>query len=242
MASSQIKDLKKMDTKQSDGKTEELILRGKKSSTEGELFITIYDWDDTLLPTYHLETLGHVFGEKAEQMSDELIEKLRILSIHVESILQKSLDKGSVYIVTNSENGWVDKSIKRYYPKLILNTKITVISARQYSEKDEIDPIKWKSLAFDKLLSAYPVFVTKHVVCIGDSDVERIAIKKSTSEMPLVISKIIKLCDKPDVDKVLDQFKYISENLSSIYSEKKEFEIAIHAKPIPPLKLDSAKQ
>ena len=73
--------------------------------------IIIFDWDDTLLPTSFL-TPGGVYNEEMV-LSDECKGKFAKIEQLVFLILNDALEKGNVYIITNSGKGWVEYSAKK---------------------------------------------------------------------------------------------------------------------------------
>ena len=73
--------------------------------------IIIFDWDDTLLPTSFL-TPGGVYNEEMV-LSDECKGKFEKIEQLVFLILNDALEKGNVYIITNSGKGWVEYSAKK---------------------------------------------------------------------------------------------------------------------------------
>ena len=99
---------------------------GLKPKTHNNLFI--FDWDDTLLPTSFLRYEKIINDEK---IPEEYAETFSILEKVIIKILKLAVNKGDVYIITNSSVGWVEYSAVKYYPKIkdILN-KIRIISAR----------------------------------------------------------------------------------------------------------------
>ena len=78
--------------------------------------IFIFDWDDTLFFTTHLNpSKNNIFfyESKTEKRFMNTIE------YYVVEILKKALSKGKVLIITNSGDGWVHACAKFYYPNLL---------------------------------------------------------------------------------------------------------------------------
>lgn len=71
--------------------------------------MVIFDWDDTLFPSSYLKQKG-VFPPAI--CPTELKNKLQHLESLVIVILTKALEYGDVYIITNSEKGWVELTAK----------------------------------------------------------------------------------------------------------------------------------
>ena len=97
--------------------------------------IFIFDWDDTLFFTSHLNRNKDSILTSRELPKREL-KKMKEIEFYVDRILNKALSYGMVFIITNSSDGWIQKSAKLFYPELtpILN-RINIISARSLFEK-----------------------------------------------------------------------------------------------------------
>jgi len=88
----------------------------------------IFDWDDTLFFTSHLnpseENLFLYINSKEQKM-------MSTIEFYIKQILNKALSKGTVLIITNSSEGWVEACVKFYYPNLIpILRYVNIISAR----------------------------------------------------------------------------------------------------------------
>lgn len=109
--------------------------------------VIIFDWDDTICPStfidqckvqslkdlpLHFQNLLHDIGRAAEQC------------------LLAASQHGQVIIITNSDDGWVHYSCKRYIPNLLpYLDKVRIVSARtEYEEFYPDAPLCWKAAAF----------------------------------------------------------------------------------------------
>lgn len=92
--------------------------------------------------------------------------------------ISQALEHGPVHIITNAEQGWVQQSAAKWLPKLVpLLERVKVLSARStYEPICGTNPLQWKWLAFKDVLSEYNVHDLHHVVSVGDSQVERMAV------------------------------------------------------------------
>jgi len=70
--------------------------------------VTIFDWDDTLLPTSYLGRNGLL------EYKEDTQDFLKPLDESSSSLLQKSLLYGDIFIITNAAKGWVEHSASRY--------------------------------------------------------------------------------------------------------------------------------
>ena len=114
--------------------------------------IIIFDWDDTLFCTSHFNSMG-ILNHNAPLCEKER-EKLKKLEKRVYQILNLSIQKGITYIITNSDEGWVEYSSKLYFPSLLpLLQKIQVVSSRKLFQKIfPNDFYRWKMETFSKIV------------------------------------------------------------------------------------------
>lgn len=175
----------------------------------------VFDWDDTLLPTTYLQNKGYLGTNSGVTESDQ--QYLNILALLIELLIQTCLAWGSVQIVTNGQEGWVQDSVKRFYPGLTqLLEEIPVISARSRYEKPyPNDPWQWKYQTFLDVLAVEP---NMHVIAFGDAPHDRTAmqsaittacIERELTELP----KIFELSSDPDIITVITQLQMIYADL-----------------------------
>ena len=94
----------------------------------------IFDWDNTLFPTYFLAQENILYES---EIPSEYLLLFSLLEDRLLKLLQFCINIGDTYIITNSSVGWVEHSINKYYPGLlkILND-IDIISAKnEYEHK-----------------------------------------------------------------------------------------------------------
>lgn len=137
--------------------------------------VFLLDWDDTLCASSHAQKLkqtvmlqsgvgkGHVLLQLDEAAKREWRQLALLVKILLNRMLMISPD--GVYIVTNSQSGWVELSIDGFMPELKpLLPKLKIISARStYSNPEqeermkagtitEADLVDWKFRAFTSVL------------------------------------------------------------------------------------------
>lgn len=173
----------------------------------------VFDWDDTLLPTTYLQSKGY-FGTKPLQPVSEIDQQyLNILALSIQLLLQTCMAWGSVRIVTNGQDGWVQDSATQFYPTLLqLLEQISVISARsRYEKMYPNDPWQWKYQTFLEVLAAEP---DMHVIAFGDAPHDRTAMQSAITtacterglgELP----KVFELSSDPDIITVITQLQMI---------------------------------
>merc|ERR1711976_604464 len=180
---------------------------------EGEEFLEetliFFDWDDTLLPSTFLAERGYrLYSDYRDPFTDR---QLLVLSRVVEKVLKTALKQGTVIIITNAEETWVERSCEQFLPSVAPILKnVHIISARSKYEYDNPDsPLKWKVCAFQDVFDhAYSVFKGKrNVVSFGDSNVERVAVRTVTKTLPSTKTKSVKFCERPSLEQLKRQLE-----------------------------------
>ena len=197
---------------------------GSKSKTHNSLFI--YDWDDTFLPTSYL--IREDMVDKIE-LSDELKYLFFILEEIIINILNLSINKGKVYIITNSSKSWFYFSSGKYFPNLdsLLN-RIKIISARdEYEDLYPGDTKIWKQKAFLHLKNEINDNLPSNIICFGDSSNELEAGKIFASHLSDSFIKTVKFKEKPEVEDLIKQLNLIVDKFDFIYSKAKNLSIKV---------------
>ena len=192
--------------------------------------IIIFDWDDTLLPTSFL-TPGGVFNENII-LSDSDQEKLSTIEHYVSELLNSSVEKGNVFIITNAGKGWVEYSANRFYPSIKENLKkIEIISARgEYEKLYPGNSREWKIQAFLTLLKFVNVKLVTNIICVGDSLFEMEAGRILASKFTEAFIKTIKFREAPKLDELIKQLKLVNQQFGTIYSSIKNLTIRVEKK------------
>jgi hypothetical protein len=144
-----------------------IIFRAKKfKRNSNNLFI--FDWDNTLLPTYYLAQ-ENILNER--ELPLEYLSIFSLLEDCIYKLLKISIDKGEVYIITNSSIGWVEYSANKYFPSLVKLLKyINIISAKDEFQNIFPDNKKiWKQQAFLSLKEKIILNRINNIICFGDS-------------------------------------------------------------------------
>ena len=200
---------------------------GIKSKTHNNIFI--FDWDDTLLPTTFL-TQQEILNE--EYLPEEYEEIFSILEESIINLLNLCINKGDVYIITNSSIGWVEFSANKYYPNIndILN-KIHIISARnEYEDAYPGETKIWKEKTFLSLKEKINLNLPTNMVCFGDSIVELEAGKKLASKINNSFIKTIKFKQGPEPEDIIRQLNLLENKFNYIYSQARNLSIKIDQK------------
>ena len=194
----------------------------------------IFDWDDTLFFTTHLNPSKNntfFYESKNEKRLMNTIE------YYVVEILNKALSKGTVLIITNSSDGWVHSCAKFYYPNLMpILDKIKIISARELYQKEfPTEPMIWKVKTFNDLKKkfSFEKCVVSNIICIGDDNGEIIAAKKLGESFSNCLVKTIKFRDKPNLTDLIKQIILINEQILRVYNYPKSLTIQVDKKKNP---------
>lgn len=109
-----------------------------------EQTIIIFDWDDTICPSTWIQANRRSLSFFRPVPNDARYQKpLLELQAHAEAVLLHAMQMGSVIIITNAADPWVEMSCKNFLPKLLpIVSKLPVIYARSifYSTLESILP------------------------------------------------------------------------------------------------------
>jgi len=192
--------------------------------------IIIFDWDDTLLPTSFLTKGGNFYEEM--QLSPSEQKKMLELQDLVLELLNETIEKGTVYIITNAGKGWVEYSAERFYPKITpILDKIQIISARgEYENEYPGNSRQWKIEAFLMLQNTVNLQLVTNIICLGDSLFEMEAGRILASRFTMAFIKTIKFRESPKLDELIKQLKLVVKQFSSIYISVKNLTIRVERK------------
>lgn len=119
------------------------------------------DWDDTLLCSSWIVHMKKLFGNDVP----ELRPSFSLLEAAICKLLDTIRNAGyRIYIITNSETGWVELASRRYIPSVLDKLEefsIPIISARSQYEavhgksQNPLDAVEWKKEAFMNLLQSF---------------------------------------------------------------------------------------
>jgi hypothetical protein len=192
--------------------------------------VIFFDWDDTCFPSTYLASNGYRLDTPMERVR-ELAEPLRELEVCVIDVLRLAMTFGKVVIVTNAENGWVQLSAEKYMPNLLpLLSQIHILSARTTFESSFPDsPLKWKYYAFQQCLvhSFAAIEKRKNIISLGDSHVEREAIRAITRDVPNTICKSVKFSERPTFGQLRRQIELVFSCFQYIMTHEADLDLQL---------------
>lgn len=192
--------------------------------------IVIFDWDDTLMCTSFLTPHG-VFEEDVE-LSDEDLELIAKLEFCVLRLLTMCFDAlADVYIITNSQEGWIEYSANRFLPSISkLLSKIKVISARaQFENIFPNDSKRWKIEAYLSIRSRYPD-VSTNLINMGDSLYDLEAGGFLAKQFKECYLKSVKFRECPTIAEMIKQLNLIINQFSLVFKSVKNMSIRVEKK------------
>jgi hypothetical protein len=165
-----------------------------------------------------------------ETLAKAVIELLRLAATH-----------GRVVVITNAETGWVELSAAKFVPSVVpvlAELQVQVFSARSTFEAAFPDaPLKWKSAAFEHVLSdqsttaaaaiAAGKTLTKNVLSLGDSHVEREAVRQVTADMPNTLCKSVKFAERPNCEQLTRQLTLVHNCFRYILNHQNHLDLQL---------------
>jgi hypothetical protein len=176
-------------------------------------------------------TPSGIFSEDIN-VPDKDKDKIKNLDVLVHSMLMKSIEKGTVYIITNAAPGWVEYSAKRFYPTAAQCLKdVNVISARGMFEKVYPgDTRLWKVKTFHNVLKKVNKELITNLICIGDSIIEIDAGHNVAKLFTHVYIKTVKFKENPSPMELHKQLTLILGQFDKVCSAVKNMAIRVEKK------------
>jgi hypothetical protein len=180
----------------------------------------IIDWDDTLFPTsyiYHL-TMSHpdplLFKKELYAYENVLISFFEII-----------MKMGNIFIVTNSEDGWVYNTCQKHLPRIWKYVSQTqLISARTlFGYQYPTQPYMWKHLAFTECLNN-PCY--KYLLSFGDNPMDHQAAITVGSRLKHKIVKTVRFQLQPTLSILRTEMIHITRHLVKIISCKEDLDVS----------------
>ena len=155
------------------------------------------------------------------------------LEEHVGRCLCAASELGSVVIITNAEQGWVEYASQRFMPRLLpLLESVRIVSARSTYERFYPGaPLCWKAAAFAH--EANQIFGEerrgpREIISFGDSNEERTAVKIAAGQLGST-AKSVKFVDLPSPEQLLKQVETVTGWLGWVVAHQSELDLMLKA-------------
>jgi len=200
----------------------ELFPPGSCLSTEATL--VIFDWDDTILPSTWLQLQGLTLDPDSvpTEQQRSLLEALAGKALQT---LESAKLWGTVVLITNAEEGWIQLSCQKFLPSLLESLEsLKLLSARSAYEPMGVDsPTAWKLLAFESEIEGFidnlsdsAAGLQKNLISLGDSKHEREALVRTTMNMTECYAKSVKFVDRPSVEQLTREHELVNGSFPQI--------------------------
>jgi len=199
--------------------------------------IIIFDWDDTLLSSSFLSSINCRLDTDitAHPLHALLNAQLAELDQCTAALLTAALHYSPyhVHVVTNAETGWVQLSAAKFLPlTFALLTRCKIVSARSnYESLFPDSPLKWKYCAFQQQISAAggggAHCLSRSVISLGDSHVEREAVRAATRGMSHTYCKSVKFSERTDCVQLRRQVELVTRCFSYIVSHDADLDLQL---------------
>ncbi len=199
--------------------------------------IFVSDWDDTLLPSTYLRLQNYTLMTERAQMDITTRQQLEYLDLMNVKLLTLARSFGQVYILTNSEHGWVSLSAKKF----LLQTwevikNLTIISGRsQFEVIYPENPYQWKYLGFVQILSQSlnntQISNQISMISLGDDQFERQALFESTRNIKTLHPKSILFVRNPTIEHLTAQHELIIICLNDVINQRQRVDVQLTITP-----------
>eukprot|EP00747_Dinoflagellata_sp_TGD_P179254 gnl/TRDRNA2_/TRDRNA2_29779_c0_seq1.p1 gnl/TRDRNA2_/TRDRNA2_29779_c0~~gnl/TRDRNA2_/TRDRNA2_29779_c0_seq1.p1 ORF type:complete len:393 (+),score=103.44 gnl/TRDRNA2_/TRDRNA2_29779_c0_seq1:167-1345(+) len=236
---------------------------GAKAKENLEGTVIIFDWDDTLFPTWFIMEVLLPCLPNISKMDETVCKAAKaslsdsaftaVLTEHTKtmvSLLHAARAIGRVGIVTLSRRPWVNTSAEQYllgvdFSALLEELEIPVIYARetvkrsmfnQAQMEEGVDPFTVvKQAAMAKVLKKlYGKNPWKNIISIGDSCIERDAIKEvlwnhepADGSGHQARCKTVKLMEEPSVEQLSAELLILQTWLRQMAKQTEDFDITL---------------
>jgi hypothetical protein len=179
--------------------------------------------------TWLFDPLDLLHAKELLKVADSVTEIMQIVRRH-----------GHVVLITNSEDGWIERTCRKFLPSLYPKLEdLKLLSARTTYESATVDsPIEWKVCAFQHEVErvfgkdvAYDPQRRKNVISIGDGPEEREALLRGAALLPNCRYKSLKLMEQPDIVQVHKEHSLITGCLERILSHTGNLDLVVTSKP-----------
>ena len=214
--------------------------------------IIIFDWDDTLLSSSFLSSVQCRLDSEVSShpLHSVLTSQLAELDLCTSALLSAALQHSPqhVHVVTNAETGWVQLSAAKFLPlTFAVLARCKIVSARSnYESLFPDSPLKWKYCAFQQQISAAggggSLSLPRSVISLGDSNVEREAVRAATRGMSHTHCKSVKFSERTDCVQLRRQVELVTRCFAYIVSHDAELDLQLTVSVNDKAQADADKQ
>ena len=185
-----------------------------KPNIDNTLFI--FNWDDTLLCTSYLQ--------KNKNLTEEEKEQMKKCENEIYELINNTLIKGKIFLITNLDMANIETSIIKYYPSLHSRlNEVEIISTNRNLDNNS----NWKISAFVENQKNVNNDNIKNIICFTDSYVQDNIVKILRKIYHFAIIKVIKFKECPDPYELGKQFVLVNHKFNDIYNDKRDLFIKI---------------
>jgi len=190
--------------------------------------VLVFDWDDTLLCTSYLVSKGN--NRLPRHVEQYLCSTQQV----ARRLLERALQSGHTFIITNAQNGCVEQSAAKWAPGLLpVLLKVRVISARsKYESQFPCQVSKWKVEAFLDVQRKLNSQISTNLISIGDSMFEMDAVHVMAKQFDTAVIKTIKLRENPSPEALYKQLDLVSQRFECIIDNARNLKISLEQKPL----------
>lgn len=205
--------------------------------------VTIFDWDDTLLPTSDLNvrTPDEVLDSTCES-STPLMREMRGIRKEGLRLLELAMEAGQTFIITNALPSWVEYSAAKYMPEFLKVLKdIPVISARgEYETQYPGERSRWKEQAFMQVQKQLDSQMITNLISLGDSNFEMDAVHVMGREFSQALVKTVKFRANPSAKELHKELELVATKFEQIVNKAANLKICLER--ITPASHDKRRQ
>jgi len=190
--------------------------------------VIVFDWDDTLLCTSYLSSQGD------DRLPTHVEQHLRSTQQVARRLLERALQSGHTFIITNARNGWVEYSAEKWAPGLLpVLQKVRVISARsKYEPQFPGQASMWKVAAFLDVQRKLNSQIISNLISIGDSTLEMDAAHVMAKQFDTALIKTVKLREHPSPEGLYKQLNLVSQKFERIIENARNLRIGLEQRPL----------
>jgi len=218
----------------------------------------VFDWDDTLFPTWHICNVvlpcmpGQcLMGGEALEPDSPFYASLAAHARIIESALREASTLGHVAIVTLGLTTWVPQSAAKWLPMLDIDTLVEELGIQVVYARDCIKQRHVAMSQHDEGVNLYTIAKMKgmakvfrrhrkrggfksNVICMGDSHFEHDAVKDLlwgiAEEMPSMnpLCKTLRFMTDPSLNELGLQLECLVKFMQPMAARREDFDLSMY--------------